>query len=79
MLKVYQLKTMWILHHLPQLDEQMQQALEEIEKSNMSDEQKDAMRQMMQSSMQMMDIYADVSESDKAAVLPFMSAIEASA
>jgi len=58
---------------LPQMDEQMQQALEQIEKSNMTDEQKDAMRQIMQSSMQMMDIYADVPETDKAAVLPFMS------
>ena len=62
---------------LPQMDEQMQQALEQIEKSNMTDEQKDAMRQIMQSSRQMMDIYADVPETDKAAVLPFMSAIEA--
>ena len=58
---------------LPQMDEQMQQALEQIEKSDMTDEQKDAMRQMMQSSIQMMDIYADVPETDKAAVLPFMS------
>ncbi len=62
---------------LPQMDEQMQQALEQIEKSDMTDAQKDDMRQIMQSSMQMMDIYADVPETDKAAVLPFMSAIEA--
>ena len=61
---------------LPQMDEQMQQALEEIDKSNMTDAQKDAMRQLMQSSRQMMDVYADVSEADKAAVLPFMPAIE---
>ena len=58
---------------LPQMDEQMQQALAQIEKSDMTDEQKDAMRQMMQSSIQMMDIYADVPETDKAVVLPFMS------
>ena len=58
---------------LPQMDEQMQQALEQIEKSNMTDEQKDAMRQIIQSSMQMMDIYADVPATDKVAVLPFMS------
>ena len=62
---------------LPQMDEQMQQALEQIEKSNMTDAQKDTMRQIMQSSIQMMDVYADVPETDKAAVLPFMSAIEA--
>jgi len=61
---------------LPQMDEQMQQALEQIEKSNMTDAQKDAMRQMMQSSSQMMDIYADVPEADKAAVFPFMSDLE---
>ena len=61
---------------LPQMDEQMQQALEQIEKSNMTDAQKDAMRQFMQSSSQMMDVYADVPETDKAAVLPFMSNLE---
>jgi hypothetical protein len=61
---------------LPQMEEQMQQALEQIEKSNMTDAQKDAMRQMMQSSSQMMDVYADVSETDKAAVFPFMSDLE---
>ncbi len=61
---------------LPQMDEQMQQALEQIEKSNMTDAQKDAMRQIMQSSSQMMDVYADVPETDKAAVLPFMSDLE---
>ena len=61
---------------LPQMDEQMQQGLEQIEKSNMTDAQKDAMRQIMQSSRQMMDIYADVPETDKAAVLPFMSDLE---
>ena len=61
---------------LPQMDEQMQQALEQIEKSNMTDAQKDAMRQIMQSSSQMMDVYANVPETDKAAVLPFMSDLE---
>ena len=61
---------------LPQMDEQMQQALEQIEKSNMTDAQKDAMRQIMQSSSQMMDVYADVPETDKASVLPFMSDLE---
>ncbi len=61
---------------LPRMEEQMQQALEQIEKSNMTDTQKDAMLQIMQSSSQMMDIYADVPETDKAAVFPFMSDLE---
>lgn len=61
---------------LPQVDEQMKQALEQIENSNLTDTQKKAMLQMMQLSTQAMDSYTDVSETDKAAVLPFMSAIE---
>jgi len=61
---------------MPQMDEQMQQALEQIENSNMTDEQKETMRQMMQSSTQMMNSYVNISETDKAAVLPFMQAIE---
>jgi hypothetical protein len=61
---------------MPQMDEQMKQALEQIEKSNMTKEQKEGMRQMMQSSMQMMNSYENVSETDKAAVLPYMSVIE---
>jgi hypothetical protein len=62
---------------MPAMDKQMQQALEEIEKSDLSDTQKDAMRQMMESSLQMMNSYTDASGADRAAVLPFMSAIEA--
>ena len=61
---------------MPQMDKQMRQALEEIEKSDLTDAQKDAMRQMMESSVQMVSSYTDVSGSDRAAVLPFMSAIE---
>ena len=61
---------------MPQMDEQMKQALEQIEKSNMTEEQKENMRQMMLSSMQMMNSYVDVPEVDKAAVLPYMSVIE---
>jgi len=62
---------------MPAMDKQMQQALEEIEKSNLTGAQKDAMRQMMESSLQIMNSYTDASGSDRAAVLPFMSAIEA--
>jgi len=54
----------------------MKQALEQIEKSNMTEEQKEGMRQMMQSSIQMMNSYENASETDKAAVLPYMSVIE---
>ena len=61
---------------MPQMDEQMKQALEQIDKSNMTEEQKEGMRQTMQSSMQMMNSYENVSETDKAAVLPYMSEIE---
>ena len=61
---------------MPEMDEQMKQALEQIEKSNMTEEQKEGMRQMMQSSMQMMNSYDSVPETDKAAVLPYMSVIE---
>ena len=61
---------------VPQMDEQMKQALEQIEKSNMTEEQKEGMRQMMQSSIQMMNSYENASETDKAAVLPYMSVIE---
>jgi hypothetical protein len=42
----------------------------------MTEEQKEGMRQMMQSSMQMMNSYENVPEADKAAVLPYMSVIE---
>ncbi len=62
---------------MPAMDKQMKQALEEIEKSDLTDAQKDSMRQMMESSLQMMNSYTDASASDRAAVLPFMSAIEA--
>jgi hypothetical protein len=61
---------------VPQMDEQMKQALEQIEKSNMTEEQKEGMRQMMQSSIQMMNSYENVPETDKAVVLPYMSVIE---
>ena len=61
---------------MPQMDEQMKQALEQIESSDMTEEQKENMRQMMQSSMQMMNSYENVPETDKAAVLPYMSVIE---
>lgn len=62
---------------MPAMDEQMKEAMEQIEKSDMTDSQKDAMREMMQASMQMLNSYSDVSESDKKAVSPFMPAIEA--
>lgn len=62
---------------MPQIDEQMKQAVEQIENSGMSAAQKEAMLQMMQSSRQIMGLYDDVSPADKAAVLPFMSEIEA--
>ena len=61
---------------MPQMDEQMKQALEQIEKSNMTEDQKKNMRKMMLSSMQMMNSYVDVPEGDKAAVLPYMSVLE---
>ena len=61
---------------MPQMDGQMKQALEQIESSDMTEEQKENMRQMMQSSMQMMNSYVNAPETDKAAVLPYMSAIE---
>ena len=61
---------------MPQMDEQMKQALEQIENSNMPEAQKENMKQMMMSSMQMMNSYASAPEADKKAVLPYMSVIE---
>ena len=61
---------------MPQIDEQMKQAVEQIEKSNMSASQKEAMLQMIQSSAQMAGAYIDVPDADKSAVLPFMTEIE---
>ena len=55
---------------MPQMDEQMKQALEQIESSDMTEKQKENMRQMMQSSMQLMNSYVNAPETDKAAVLP---------
>jgi len=60
----------------PEMDAQMKQALEEIENANMSESQKQMMREMLQSSQQMMGVWADVPPADKAAVQPFMSEIE---
>jgi hypothetical protein len=61
---------------MPQMDEQMKQALEQIESSDLTEKQKENMRQMMQSSMQLMNSYVNAPETDKAAVLPYMSVIE---
>ena len=62
---------------MPAMDEEMQKAVEEIQKSQMSDTQKQQMIEMLQSSQQIIDAYSDVPEADKAAVLPFMSSIDA--
>ena len=62
---------------MPEMDEGMQKAVEEIQKSQMSDTQKQQMIEMLQSSQQIIDAYSDVPEADKAAVLPFMSSIGA--
>lgn len=61
---------------MPQMNEQMKLALDQIESSDMAEDQKESMRQMMQSSMQMMNSYVNAPETDKAAVLPYMSVIE---
>ena len=62
---------------MPAIDEQMQKATEEIQKSNMTDTQKQQMMEMLLSSQQMIGTYSNVPEADKAAVLPFLSSIDA--
>ena len=62
---------------MPGMDEEMQKAVEEIQKSQMSDTQKQQMIEMLQSSQQIINAYSDVPEADKAAVLPYMSSIDA--
>ncbi len=52
------------------------ESIPDLQYSHMTEEQKEGMRQMMQSSMQMLNSYENVPETDKAAVLPYMSVIE---
>ena len=62
---------------MPAMDEQMQKAAEEIQRSNMTDTQKQQMMEMLLSSQQMIGTFSDVPEADKAAVLPYLLSIDA--
>lgn len=61
----------------PRMNDQMKQALEQLERSGMPASQKEQMRQMMMSSQQMMGALNDVPAADKAAVTPFIPMIDA--
>ncbi len=61
----------------PEIDAQMQDAIRQIENSNMSEEQKQQMLQMMQGYTQAISDYSgEVSEADKDAVMPHIAAID---
>ena len=60
----------------PELDSKMAEALAQLESSTMPEAQKEMMREMLKASSQFLAVYADVSEADKAAVRPHVSALE---
>jgi hypothetical protein len=61
----------------PEIDAQMQEAIQQIGNSNMSEEQKQQMLQMMQGYTQAISDYGgEVSEADKDAVMPHIAAID---
>ena len=62
---------------MPNMNAEMAQAMKELESSGMSEEQKQMMRGMLQSSTQVVSAFNDVPEADKAAVKPHIAAIEA--
>ena len=61
----------------PQLDKKMADALKQLEESSMPEAQKEMMREMMRTSNQVLEVYADVPEADKDAVRPHIAALEA--
>ncbi|NNE48407.1 MAG: hypothetical protein HKN37_17280 [Rhodothermales bacterium] len=54
----------------------MKKALKQIDDSPMDEGQKEAMRKMLDTSAEVMQIFEDVSDDDKRAVAPFMERIE---
>ncbi len=52
------------------------EALKQIDNSDMSEDQKEQMRQMLVGTTEMARVYADVSEADKKAVAPFLDLLE---
>ena len=61
----------------PQLNKEMAEALKQLEESTMPEAQKEMMREMMRTSNQFLEVYADVPEADKNAVRPHIAALEA--
>lgn len=60
----------------PERNGHMKEALEQIENSGMSDEQKDAMRQLLTAGDEAMKSFSQVSKADKDAVRPFLGRID---
>ena len=60
----------------PEYNAQIQQAMQQIQNSDMSAEQKQMMMQMMQGSSQAMANFQNVPDADKQAVKPHLAAIE---
>ncbi len=60
----------------PEMEAGLAEALKQIENSDMSEEQKTQMREMLRGANDMASAYADVSEADKKAVAPFLEKLE---
>ena len=54
----------------------MKKALKQIDDSPMDEDQKEAMRKILDTSEEVMQVFEDVSDDDKRAVAPFMARIE---
>ena len=66
-----------IASEAPDMDQQMAQAMQELENANLTPEQKQMMQGMLQSSTVVVNAFRDVPDADKAAVQPHIGAIEA--
>lgn len=66
-----------IAEEVPNMNAQLAQAMQELEDSDLSEEQKQMMRGMLQSSTVVVGAVNNVPDADKAAVRPHIGAIEA--